>query len=192
MYRWLTAVLCVVLPYVHAADWQLNPQRSSLYAVSIKSQNIAEAHHFQIETATLKDDVRFAMSIALATVDSGLEQRDGLLRSVLFEVSKYPKVDLTASITTQWLSALEVASPRVLDVDATLSLHGITQRLRLSLTIVKLSPSRLLVVPYRPVVLALDDFELSSGLKKLAKISQLDDIFSVVPINFVLSLERTE
>ncbi|KFZ38530.1 hypothetical protein HR45_03625 [Shewanella mangrovi] len=191
MLKWLTTLL-LLIPFAHAADWQLDKSQSHLYAISIKAAEIAEVHRFTIASASLKNDQLFSLKVELASVESGVEQRDELLRSVLFEVAKYPDFRLSASLPDDWLAGVPLARVTPLDINGTLSLHGVKRTVPLKLNVVKISEQALLVVADEPVILNARDYGLVGGLHKLAQISQLDDISNLVPINFTLVLRKDD
>ena len=190
MKRWLIslALLGTICPAI--ADWHAIGDTSSIYAVSIKSTHLAELHQFTIHSAQLTDTGNFTLKVELASVLSGAEHRNQLLQDVLFEVAKYPLVELSTTLSMDWLAELPIATVTSLGIDAQLALHGITQPLALSLHIVKLSESQFWVTNAQPVLLDLTEFGYQKGLQKLTKLSNLDSISTAVPLTFSLLMSK--
>ncbi len=188
--KWLLSVALLLTSMPSWANWQFVPEHSTVYAISTKAQHIAEVHKFSIASATLTPQGQFSLVIELASVVSGVEHRDQLLRDVLFEVAKYPQVTLTAGVTEQWLADLPLAQVVLLSLPAELQLHGVRQALQLELNVVKLSAEQIWVTNARPVVLDLATFGYTNGLHKLAQLSSLDSIAAMVPMSFSLLLQK--
>lgn len=190
MKQWLSLLACLGFILPAQADWHLVDDASSIYAISIKSQHLAEVHQFSISSATLTDSGQFSMKVALSSVVSGVPHRNQLLQDVLFEVTKYPLMALSTTIAMDWFAELPLATVTSLGIDAELSLHGIQRPLPLSLHVVKLSDSQLWLTNAKPVLLDLSAFGYPKGLKKLTQLSNLDSISTAVPVTFSLLMSK--
>ena len=189
-YPWLLSVALLLISLPSWANWQFVPEHSVVYAVSTKSQGIAEVHQFAIAHAKLTPQGKFSMALELASVMSGIEHRNQLLQDVLFEVAKYPRATLTAEVAEQWLAELPVAKVVLMSLPAKLQLHGVQQELELQLSVVKLSEQQIWVTNAKPLILNLNTFGFAKGLHKLAQLSSLESIAAMTPMNFSLLLEK--
>ncbi|MBO6764410.1 MAG: YceI family protein [Maricaulis sp.] len=93
-------------PAAQGNDWQLDRETSSVGFVSIKSGEIAEAHHFTNLTGSVAEDGTAELLIALDSVETGIEIRNERMREHFFQTGEYPQARLTAQIDLAALTGL--------------------------------------------------------------------------------------
>lgn len=186
MLRLLT--LCLLLAWslpATAAVWQLDGERSSLYFVSIKKNEVAETNHFD-RLSGRYDRGEARLTIDLTSVETGIAIRDKRMQEHLFEVDGHPSAAVTLSVPEQRVAGLEPGEQALLDTTATLELHGTTQELDAPLTVTRLADGSLQVSNTRPVVINAGQFGLTQGVEKLREIAGLPSISPAVPVQFSL------
>ncbi len=76
------------------------------------------------------------------------------------------------------------------DVPFVFDLHGQQQTLDAELVIMRLSETRVVVIPSEIMFLYVDKFNLIAGLKKLQELANLPSITPVVPLTFRLTFNQ--
>lgn len=171
-----------------AADWQIDNAQSQLSFISIKKGDVAEVHRFGEIAGGLQQDGQFELSIALESVNTGIQIRDSRMRSFLFKTAQFPQATLTASLSPEFISNLTVGQSELTMVNAQLNLHDQSQPLKLDVRVTKVSDSSLLVISAQPIVLNVADYELTEGLEELRELAGLPSISQAVPVSFYLTL----
>jgi polyisoprenoid-binding protein YceI len=187
----ITAILlCLLAPLAQAA-WKVNPELSKVNFISIKSADIAEAHHFDLVDGSVNDNGDLVVSIDLDSVNTAIPIRNERMRKFLFKTVSFPYAEIKASVDNL-LSQLDSGSSIQQEVAFTLSLHGFEKKLEASLMISQLNEDTLLVANTKPILVLAGDFGLEGGIKKLQEIAGLPSISNAVPVNFVLTLEKSK
>ena len=187
----ITGLLLLPLSLMASAQpWKVDSDSSNVSFISIKKGDIAEVHHFKSMAGTFDDKGQFSFSVALASVATNIEIRDERMTSLLFEVDKYPKLTLTATVDPNLVKDLPVGSVKVTTIDAEVDLHGEKQKMAFTVSIAKLSDSHLLVASVAPVIVNANSFGLTAGVEKLREIAGLSAISKAVPVTFSLNLTK--
>ncbi|WP_108946328.1 YceI family protein [Shewanella halifaxensis] len=187
----ITGLLLLPLSLMASAQpWKVDSDSSNVSFISIKKGDIAEVHHFKSMAGTFDDKGQFSFSVALASVATNIEIRDERMTSLLFEVDKYPKLTLTASVDPNLVKELAVGSVKVATIDAQVDLHGEKQQMAFTVSIAKLSDTHLLVASVAPVIVNANSFGLTAGVEKLREIAGLSAISKAVPVTFSLNLTK--
>ncbi|WP_299495654.1 YceI family protein [uncultured Shewanella sp.] len=186
----LAALLLPLALSANAATWTVSNEESNVSYVSIKQGQIAEVNHFTQVNGQLNDKGEFTLVIPLSSVSTGVPIRDKRMKSVFFEVDKYPKLTLNAKIDPKSLQDLQVGEVAKMDVDATIDLHGESKGMIFEVSVAKLSPTSLLVASTQPVIVNAGQFKLAKGVNKLRDLAGLTQISYAVPVSFVLSLHQ--
>lgn len=173
------------------ADWMLDSDNSALSFVSTKAINIAEVHRFAELEGRISEAGEVDLTIALASVDTGIELRDERMREMLFDTANYATAKVTATIDVDDFDSLAPGDTREVMVDATLALHGESKLLPIQLLVTRSGESRMLVTTAKPVVVNAPEFKLAEGVERLREVAGLPNISTAVPVTFVLSFERT-
>ncbi|MEF8793947.1 YceI family protein [Thiohalorhabdus sp.] len=190
MFRLISLFLLAIVSLpTAAAEWQLDGERSSLYFLSIKKNEVAETHHFdRLSGKYAKGQAQLA--IDLASLETGIDIRDKRMREKLFEVDTYPSAAITVAVAEQRVTDLKPGEQTLLDATAELELHGNRQRVDTALTVTRLADGTLQVANARPLVINAGAFELARGVEKLRAIAGLPSISPAVPVQFSLYFEK--
>jgi polyisoprenoid-binding protein YceI len=175
---------------VHAENWQVNAGHSNISFVSTKKVDIAEVHRFKQLQGSLSEQGQLALVVDLASVDTGISIRDERMASLLFEVAKFPKLELTAQVNPKLIDDLPLGATLVTQVAVKIHLHGLEQTKDIDVLVAKLTPSKLVVTSMKPVIVMADEFNLGAGVNKLRDIAGLSSISMSVPVSFVLTLSQ--
>ncbi|NKF50545.1 YceI family protein [Shewanella sp. WXL01] len=173
-----------------AGDWQVNSANSNVSFISTKKQDIAEVHHFKNLSGSLSESGEFSLTIPLKSVATGIEIRDQRMQSMLFEVSKYPSMMLSAEVKPELYKSLAVGHSVIAQVNGTIDLHGIKADKVFDVMVAKVAKEKLLVTSFKPVVVNAKDFGLEGGVEKLREVAGLSSISLAVPVSFVISLSQ--
>ncbi|MBE8168410.1 MAG: YceI family protein [Shewanella sp.] len=191
MKTWIFALAFILAaPTVCAHEWNIASKDSTVSFVSVKKSTVAEAHSLSDIEGNIRSDGHFELTIPLKTVETGISIRNERMQSMLFEVTRYPKVILSANLPKSLLKDMPVGTTKTKEITAQLALHGKIQRVNFEVLIVKLSHRKVVVTSVRPTIVNALDFNLGSGIDALMKIASLSSISTAVPVSFVLTLKR--
>ena len=174
-----------------SAQWALDNAASRLSFVSTKAGTAAEVHRFGSLEGVVDDDGNVTLGIYLDSVDTAIEIRDERMREMLFETAQYPTAELTATVDTGALESLSVGESTTMASEAELSIHGTSTRLTVSMTVARLSPSRVLAVSREPLIVNASQVGLLEGVERLREVAGLPSISPAVPVTFVLAFDRS-
>ena len=191
MNKWIgIAALSTLISFSSVAQWQVIEQDSRVSFVSVKKGDIAEVHQFKQLKSTLKDNGQFKLTIPLISLATGIDVRDERMQHLLFEVSLYPELNLSAQVDSQMLKALAVDESKVVDIEGKIALHGKQQTKTFSVILTKVSDNKLMVSSFQPIIINANEFGLVAGVDKLRDIAGLSSISQAVPVSFVLTLTQ--
>jgi polyisoprenoid-binding protein YceI len=173
------------------ADWTLVPADSAVSFVTVKNGAIAEAHHFRDVSGTV-DGAAARLVIELASVDTLIPIRDERMREMLFEVADFPKATFEAPVGAAMLDGLAPGEAKAVDVQGTLSIHGVTRELAATLLLTRAGDDRVLVTTTAPVIVSADALGLGDGVERLREVAGLNSITPMVPVELVLTFARGE
>ena len=173
-----------------AAEWGLDPARSHLSYVSIKSGHIGEINHFTEIAGRIDDDGQVVIDTALDSVETLVPIRNERMREILFKTTNYSDATLSAKIDPAKIAALQPGETVEVVAESTLSLHGESQPLVLKMQAAKLDANTLMVASTEPVILDASNFGLSEGIETLREIAGLESISRAVPVTFVMTFEN--
>lgn len=171
------------------ADWQLDNEHSKVSFVSIKSNSIAEAHHFKALTGELLDQGQFKLEIDLNSVETLIPIRNERMSKLLFEVAKFPAATLSADLS----SAVKILKPGLHLLEgkkAELNFHGQTKTLNIDVLVTVLENGDMTVSSFTPVIINAADFSVTEGITQLQKLAGLPSIATAVPVTFTLTLKK--
>lgn len=179
-------ILTVAIGSPAWAEW-LVASESSISYVSLKNDVVAENNRFGRITGGIGADGAVAISIDLASVETGVEIRNQRMAELFFEVGSFPKADLTGEISEDHLAAL--AAGEVVDaaLPLTLDLHGVTATVTANVRAYQLGET-LYVNSTEPLLLQASQFDLLDGVEALRSIAGLKAIAQVVPVTVDLQL----
>ncbi|NMM40365.1 YceI family protein [Pseudoalteromonas arctica] len=172
---------------VACADWQVNNDQSKVSFVSIKSNSIAEVHHFKNVSGSLAEDGAFSVDIDLSSVETMIPIRNERMTKLLFETAKFPTAIITANLSKQ-LKALEPGQHVFKAVSAELDFHGAKKEITLDVIANLSSQGDITVSSISPIIINGADFTVIDGIMKLQKLAGLPSIATAVPVSFSLTM----
>lgn len=171
---------------VAQADWaSLDPENSSVNFVSTKLKDISEVHYFKSMNGAISDEGAVTINIDAASINSGIEIRDGRMKEFLFAIADYPQITISAQVD---LAALKPGVSRM-EIPATLGLKGSDTAISLD-AFVSVTESSVSVSSAKPVILFASQVGLSEGVAKLAELAGGIAVGGSVPVTFSLNFER--
>lgn len=173
------------------ADWSLDPARSFVTYVTIKSKDVAENNRFQEMHGQIDADGQAVITLMLDSVETLVPIRNERMREILFETTNYKEAQLTAKIDPKAIASLGVGEIARVTAEGNLTLHGKTQAVTLSMVASKLAENRLMVATTEPLIVDAAKFGLSDGVEKLREIAGLASISEAVPVVFVVTFTET-
>lgn len=167
------------------ADWSLSPE-SKLSFVSVKANSIGETHTFSTMSGAVSADGEVELTIDLSSVETQIPIRNERMLEFLFEVAKYPKATISASIDAKKYKTMSTGEQAKMTLPLKVDLHGKTVSLKSDLIVVKLAKKQLLVISESPILLNTAAFEMVPGVDKLQALAGLPSISKIVPVSFSL------
>ncbi|NKN32008.1 YceI family protein [Marichromatium bheemlicum] len=179
------AGLLVATPVL--ADWTLDPERSRLSFVSIKSGDVGEVNTFEEVHGVVGDQGDVTVTLMLDSVETLIPIRNERMRELLFETTDYREAVLEAKVDPELLAGLEVGAMMPLTAEGRLSLHGERQPMTISMQVARLDETTLMVASTKPLIVDAEKFGLSDGVEQLREIAGLERIARAVPVTFVVT-----
>jgi polyisoprenoid-binding protein YceI len=168
------------------AAWTLNTTDSYLNFVTTKNTHVVEAHNFTGISADISTSNVATLTIDLNTGNTGVALRDQRLRELLFETGTYPTATVTVSVPSTLISGLAVGQSTQASISGTLNLHGVTGTVTATVSVQKLSNSKVIVQSLAPVLVKAGDYSLTAGVEALRAAVGIASISVAVPVDFVL------
>ena len=185
MRRILLFSLVMLLSFTVHADWQLSNADSSINFISIKNSAIGEVNHFTSLSGSLIKG-KANVTIDLSSVATGIPIRNERMKSMLFEVSDFSLVAITAEIDPVKIENLKAGEHYLENLTLTISLHGVKKDFVSSVQVVKLSNGNLSLHSMYPVIINAKDFGMGNGIEALRVIAKLSVISTAIPVTFNL------
>ena len=173
----------------HVGEWTLNSTASQLNFITTKNASKTEIQSFNALQGKI-DKGHVTLTVDLNSIDTGIEIRDERLKTLFFDVVKFPTASVTIDLRKSDLSHLTQGQTKVLKFDAELSIQGVTQAMQVELQVVALGKNQLLVFSRQPIIIDLKNFKLLEGVNKLREIANLKSINSAVPVTFSLLFSK--
>lgn len=166
--------------------WGLNSSASYLNFVTTKNTHNVEVHNF----GTLSGDISAAgvatLTIDLNSVNTAVALRDERMRDLLFQTATYPTATVTVTVPATLISSLAVGQSTTTNISASLNLHGVTGAITTTVSVQKLSSSRVLVQSLSPILMKAGDYALTDGVEALRAAVGIASISVAVPVDFTL------
>ena len=173
-------LVLLIAPIMVQAGWDLDESNSSIEFISIKNNQISESHNFQKISGSITSEGLINVTVDLDSVDTKIPIRNERMRNLFFETKSFPRATFSAQIPAADLN-FEGKTLRAVEVNGRLNLHGMQAELKSRLTVSN-NNNTLRVITNYPILIAVEDFNLTAGVAKLQKIAGLDAISSVVPV----------
>lgn len=172
------------------ADWTLDTANSNISYGTIKNDIIGESNTFTDISGSIDEDGHIDVSIALASVDTMIPQRDERMRNIVFKVAENVTAKLSGDMDLQAHNDQEIGTSRVIEADIGLTMLGAETELYTNLVVTRLAENKVMVTPHGVVFLYPEEFELLGAIEELREIAGLDSITPVVPMSFYLTFTK--
>jgi len=161
--------------------WTLNPDASELRFMSIKKGNKAESNSFATLSGIITEGGKAQIRVLLDSVDTKIDLRNVRMRFLFFETFLYPEATITAQLDPGVLADLQTTRRKLISMDFTLSLHGVTVNRSAEVAIALINNDRVTVSATTPIALTLSEFNLEGGREKLQEAANV----AIVPLGIV-------
>ncbi len=162
------------------ASWSVE-EGSVVNFVSIKNDVVGELNRFKNISGFFSDDGEIEIQISLDSVETYVDIRNSRLKSLLFEVAKYPQATIRGQLTAKALESLHAKQNGLFDVNIEISLHGKTvvktTKIHVSHTL-----GRANMMTAEPILLSAAEFSLEAGVWALQEVAGLNSISQVIPV----------
>ena len=178
------------IPAKAAKIWALQPSQSYLNFTSVKKNSTVEIHSFSGLQGSITPAGQAAITIDLNTVQTHIDIRNERMKQFLFETSTMPEATVSTHIDMALFAGLAIGEPMDYTLDLQLDLHGVVKSLEANVIITRLKTNKVSVSSREAILIDVADYDLDSGLTKLATLAKLPPITPVVPVNFSLTFAR--
>lgn len=168
--------------------YRVDSNNSIVNFSTIKKQYVVEPAVFNDVQGTISASGNVKISISLNSVDTKVPIRNSRLKSLFFNVTKFPKAIVTAKINIKKIKS--VSDYRKMQIPATLAFYGKRKSMLLNILLAKTKKGRLLITSMSPIIVNADDFGIpSKNLSQLTKLMGGISISNKVPVDFVLTFK---
>jgi polyisoprenoid-binding protein YceI len=188
--RTIISMLALSVAFSSQAAWTLDSAASSLRFASVKNDTVAEIHNFSKISGSWQDNGQAQITIDVASLDTLVPIRNERMRTQLFEESTFPQISATAQINPALVKDMAVGSNQQLKTELKVTIRDQSQTLNAELAISKLSDGRIVVNTVAPILVNAVNFKLEGGVAKLKDLAKLQRIELVVPVTFLVTLNK--
>lgn len=168
--------------------WTLSDDTSFKF-ITVKKEHTAEVHTFDAIDGSVSANGAATLAIDLASVNTNNATRDGRMQNILFETGILPKLYYTTQLDLSTINNMSVGSTQVVNIEGTLSLHGVSKTLSTDVLVVKADNNNVSVSNVKPILVKASDFDLAGGVDALRAVASLTSVSQVVPVYFRLELD---
>jgi len=161
--------------------WALDSEASALRFMSVKKGDLAETNSFATLSGLITEDGKAQIRILLDSVDTNVDLRNVRMRFLFFETFLHPEATITAQLDPAALTDLHVTRRKMVDLDYSLTLHGVTVNKSAEVALTLVSNDRVTVSATTPIALTLAEFNLEGGREKLQEAAGV----TIVPLGIV-------
>ncbi|HPF47981.1 MAG: YceI family protein [Alphaproteobacteria bacterium] len=172
------------------AEWKLDAANSNISYGTIKNDSIGESNTFKTISGSISDSGQINIDIALASVDTQVEVRDGRMRDIVFKVAENASAKLTGNVDLADYQNQKIGSSRVVETSVQLELVGQKIEQDVTLVVTRLGENKVMVIPQGVLFIDADDYELVDSIETLRELAGLETIASVVPMSFYLTFTK--
>lgn len=183
-------VLMLLWSQLTQASWELQASDSTLRYGSVKNGSVYESNSFDGLKGYIGSHGLATLEIDLASVNTGISVRDTRMKTMFFDLAKFPAARMTMPVDVAQLSDMSVGEQWPLSTGGKLKLHGQEQMVLAELHIYRISEKRWLITSAEPIMVDSTQFGLSDGVEALRKIAGLDSILPKVPVSLQLVFEK--
>ncbi|MEP0565313.1 MAG: OmpA family protein, partial [Paracoccaceae bacterium] len=172
--------------------WTMNPDASTLRFQSVKNETKVESSTFGTYAGTIDADGLATVRILMDSVDTKVDLRNVRMRFLMFETFQYPEAVITMQIDPESLSDLEQVRRKIMMVNYTIDLHGVTSEREAEIAVMLLDNNTVSVTSATPISLPVADFALEGGIAKLEEAAKVEIIPSAtVTFDFMFNRAGT-
>lgn len=171
------------------ADWQLDKSKSEISFIATKNASIADNHYFTDFDAHINDEGDAKLTIEMASVQTNIVKRNKRLRSILFEVEKFPQAFAELKVRHSYLQVKPAGTQEELDVAGYLTMLGIKQGTGARLQITHLVNNQVSVSTLEPILLDTSGYGMLPAINVLVELAGLKTIATKIPVSFNLVFE---
>ncbi len=175
----------LIATQVFAANLSLDNEHSWLNFISNKNAKIAEVSKFRSLSGDIDKTGQAKLMVDLNSVFTKIDIRDERMRKYLFETDKFPTATISSKIDLTKLDNLRPGQHINEDIEATISLHGVSKTVKTTVTIFKANQG-IKVNSIQPILINANDYGLLKGVEKLKSLAGLNSINIVAPVSFSL------
>ncbi|PCH74385.1 MAG: hypothetical protein COC12_03780 [Rhodobacteraceae bacterium] len=161
--------------------WTLNTDASALRFMSVKKGNKAEISSFATISGLITEDGKAQIRVLMDSVDTKVDLRNVRMRFLFFETFLYPEATITVQLDPNVLMDLHKTRRKLVNLEYTLSLHGITLTKTAEVAITLINNDQVTVSTITPIALTLTDWNLDGGQEKLQEAANV----TIVPLGIV-------
>jgi len=169
----------------HTGEWTLNNEASKLNFITTKNASKTEIQTFKKLQGHIEGNL-VVLSVDLSSVDTGIEIRDERLKNLFFDIVKFPTATVSIDLKKSDLNPIKQGQRKILQLDAEITIQGVTQTVPVEVQVVTLAKNQRLVFSSQPIIIDLKSFDLLQGVNKLREIAKLKSINAAVPVTFTL------
>jgi len=174
-----------------SSKWNLDNNGSEVSFVTVKAQDIAEAHTLSELAGSVSFDgdstAEVDLRIDLASVETNIPIRNERMREFLFEIPRFPHATIRGDVAATDFQELPVGDSLTSSLSLTLDLHGVSIPITAEVLALRIAEDRLMVTSTKPVIINAASVGLVAGIDKLQQLASLPSISKAVPVSFVLS-----
>lgn len=168
--------------------WSLAVEESSISFVSVKKGTVGEVHTFTDFSGVL-DHGKATVTIKADSVDTSVPIRNERAREFLFETGVYPTISISGDVSAA-MSAVKKGTTSILNLPATLSMHGISKEISLNVSVSRNGKGTVAVASTKPIIIKAADYNMDKGVAKLAELVGGIPIATAVPVSFFLTFKK--
>lgn len=186
--QFIVALALAVSSLSVQAAQPLLADKSSLYFISIKNENVGEVHHFNTLSGGIENG-RVSVSIPLVDVDTMVPIRNERMQTMLFESDSFPNAMLSAEVDMDAVMALENGDYLDMTIQFNLELHGRKKLITAPVRVARLG-DEIHVNTDKPLIVNAAYFKLGEGIERLREVAGLNMISTTVPVTARLVFSR--
>lgn len=161
--------------------WTLDTSVSELRFMSIKKGNLAETNNFATISGLITQDGKAQIRILMDSVDTKVDLRNVRMRFLFFETFLHPEATITVDLDPEQLTDLHNTRRKMIDVEYTVSLHGVTVTNTAEIAVTLINNDRVTVSTTTPIAVTLAEHNLEAGRQKLQEAANVD----IAPLGIV-------
>ena len=176
----------LVASSVDASGWTVDKDRSAVTYLSTKmsgANTILENNRFTNFSGKIGNDGEVSLLIDLNSVATGVPIRDERVKQYVFDIRNHPQA--TVKLSVGEFKAADRRSGRTQTVEASLTMRGVTHRVRGEVS-VAWAGDDLLVQTQSPVLVDASSYGMLEGFEALRNIMQLSNIPTTIPVSLKL------